>query len=126
VTSKMVAVVDANSSKADEVAAVRKMAQCAGEGSYLSSLLTPQLLDWVEGQIEMDCPPDIMEQLGWRREREQETLAELRRVRGELADADRKAGWAAKQKEKEHKRDLDNMRDRAVCAEARQVRYWQA
>lgn len=123
-TSKMVAVVDANSSKADEVAALRKMAQCAVEGSYLASLLTPQLLDWVDGQIEMDLPPDIMEQLGCQRDREREALTELSRVRQELADADRKAGWAAKKVEDRHQTELRNARQE-VSATERAMRGWQ-
>ena len=124
--SKLVAVVDAKSSKADEVAALRKMAECATEGSYLAMLLTPQLLDWVKGQIEMDMPPDIMESRTFQVEKRIEVEVELARVRQELADADRKAGWAAKKIAERHQRELEKMRDRAVCAEARQVRYWQA
>ena len=108
--SKLVAVVDTNSSKADEVAALRKMAQCAGEGSYLASLLTPQLLDWVEGQIELDLPPDIVAERQFQADKRVELMTEVSSLRKELADADRKAGWAAKEVEAAHQCEIDDLR----------------
>jgi len=124
VTSKLVAVLDAKSSKADEVAALRKMAQCAGEGSYLSSLLTPELLDWVKGQIELDCPPDIMEQCNFRAEKQGELMSEIHGLRQQVASAHRDAGWAAKEVSKRHQRELADMQAR-FNQQRGTADYWQ-
>lgn len=121
--SKLVAVVDTNSSKADEVAALHKMAQCAAQGSYLASLLTPQLLDWVQGQIEMDLPPDIMGERGFQADKRRELMTEVSSLRKQLADADRKAGWAARKVEHRHRAELAQEQG-AANREAREPVYW--
>lgn len=57
--NKMVRVVDAQSSKEDEIGAIKKMAECAGDGSYLASLFTPEFVGWVESRVRDDLPPNV-------------------------------------------------------------------
>jgi hypothetical protein len=53
-------VVDSGSSKAEEIAALHKMRDCAGEGSYLSSLFSSELVATVERRIRDDVSADVL------------------------------------------------------------------
>jgi len=134
---KMVPVVDAHSTKTEEMASLAKMAQCAGRNSYLSSLFTPQFLEWVKGRMDMDFAPDIMEICRHKDEMRAQLRGELSRVHQELANADRKAGWAAQNVQDRHQQELakmegrlnrwrqsvDRWRDEAQAARARAEAY---
>ena len=47
------------STKAEEIAAIRRLAWRCTSNTYLASLFTPDMMAWVEHQIEMDLPPDL-------------------------------------------------------------------
>lgn len=57
--------INLNSSKADEVAFLRRLAKAIPDGTYLKALFTPALLGWVEQEISGDFTPDIMGRLDW-------------------------------------------------------------
>ena len=57
--AKQIEILNGQSSKDEEKAALQKMAQCAGQGSYLNSLFTPEFINWVEQQIRDDGCCDL-------------------------------------------------------------------
>jgi hypothetical protein len=59
----MVKTLNALSTKDDELTTLHKMAEQAGEQSYLASFFRPELLDWVEQMVKQDFPPDVWEHL---------------------------------------------------------------
>lgn len=61
--TKSVPVVSVRSTKPDEIEAIRKMAQAALPGSYLSSLFTIEFVNWVERQILDDGCCDMRDAL---------------------------------------------------------------
>jgi predicted nucleic acid-binding Zn-ribbon protein len=63
-TKKCFDVLVTASTKAEEIDTLRSFARSVcGDGSYLSSLFSNALLNWVEAQIKNDFPPDIMDVL---------------------------------------------------------------
>lgn len=60
---KYVHVVSTASSKAEEWQTLMEMAACAERGSYLESLFSGELLNWVKDQMANDFPCDIMDHL---------------------------------------------------------------
>lgn len=51
--------VPSSASKADEMAALRKVATIFEPGTYLADLFSPALIEWVQTQLDNDFPPDI-------------------------------------------------------------------
>lgn len=73
--SKFMVNVSAESSKADEVNAIGKIAANMPSGSYLSSLFTQDLVDWVSEQIRWDFTPDLLGNMQHAIEQSDEKLA---------------------------------------------------
>lgn len=76
----MTAALDARSSKQDELNALMGMAKQAGEGTYLSSLLSQELVDWTWNQMREDGSCDVMDALRF-------AVTEQAKRAGELAAA---------------------------------------
>ncbi len=49
-----------NCGKVEEIKHLEKFIDTLGEESYLASILSPKLVEWLKQQINIDCEPDIM------------------------------------------------------------------
>jgi hypothetical protein len=98
------------SSRAEEIAWLRKRAAQCDEGSYLAMLFTTPLLDWVEERIRHDLPPNLYGE--YQRAMEEANEASQLRLRCE-------AGDLAKL---ELQRRLSEMRDRVQDFQGLEVR----
>lgn len=77
--------VDGSASKAEEMEILEKIAEKCGTNSYLLSLFTPDLIQWVRKQITDDVPPDMWATLFMAQSCRDEKLADLERLVGEHA-----------------------------------------
>lgn len=107
-TSKMIKVVGTSSTKDEEIRALQKMAECAGDGSYLASLFTPEFVGWIESQIRLGLPPNMWYTWQCEVKRAYDGQATLRDEANLLDKAIRVHEAAARQMEKQSEREARN------------------
>jgi len=94
---KRITIVNGQSTKDEEKATLRKMAECALPGSYLASLFTPEFINWVEQQIRDDGCADLFGALTEEYKREGLKMQEI----GALDSQVRNNRYVVEQKDKQ-------------------------
>lgn len=79
----------ANASKFEEIEWLRVVADSVPAASYLNSLLTERLIDWTEGQIRNDFPPDVLAEIDNQKAEVRKLQEEKRKLEEQLRDAGR-------------------------------------